>query len=189
MKTKTMLSMKNVYTILLPFTLVILSGCIARAPISIQKAISDITVSKDSYDNSTEIESPLYLSRKGLTDTFPVRIKLRARYEGSERSFIQLVVSVTHIDWGFYYSANGEDGTKLALTDIDKSVSAASAYYAITTEFVGLEIPMDYLESMSKTNFSIKLYGKNREGDFIVPKSMTQAFLRKLKCHESNNCT
>ncbi len=180
--------MNRTYSILFSISLIALTACASNAPVNTQDALSSITVTKDQFDGSTTLETPLYLSRKGFTDTFPVKLKYRAHYQGSKREFIQLYITVTNVEWGFYHSANGQDGKKLALAKIDNLVKTGGGMVT-TDEHVGLLIPMDYLKSMSNADFSIKLYGKRKSGDFVVPSSLTKAFMQKLNCFEAKTCS
>lgn len=166
----------------------LLSACASTTPTSTKDALSAITITNDKFNNSTTIETPLYLSRKGFTDTFPVQLKYRANYQDSKRQFIQLYITISGGDWGFYNRASGEDGSSLELVKIDNLVGSTSGI-VITKEHVGLLIPMSYLSSMSAADFSIKLYGKRRSGDFVVPSSLSKAFMKKLNCFEANTCS
>jgi len=178
-------------TKLLAISLTLLvTACASTAPSSTTEALSSIIVTNDKFDNSTTIETPLYLSRKGFTDTFPVSLKLKAYYQGNKRQFIQLYVSMLRTDWGFYERANGEDGRNLELVKITKDVDYKSSIKMVTVqEDVGLMLSLEYLQKMGNKNFSIKLYGKKDSGDFIVPSSLTKAFIQKLNCFEDSTCT
>jgi len=176
--------------LLITLTFLFLMGCASTTPKSSSEALSEITVVNDKFDNSTTIETPLYLSRKGFTDTFPVSLKLKAYYQGNERQFIQLYVSMVRGDWGFYERANGEDGRNLELLKITKDVDYKSSISMVTVqEDVGLMLPFEYLQKMGNKDFSIKLYGKKDSGDFVVPSSLAKAFLQKIECFENKTCT
>lgn len=175
--------------LLLSITFIFLVGCASTAPKSSNEALTEITVVNDKFDNSTTIETPLYLSRKGFTDTFPVSLKLKAFYKGNERQFIQLYVSMVRGDWGFYERANGQDGKNIELLKITKDVDYKSSINMVTVqEDVGLMLPLEYLQNMSDKDFSIKLYGKKDSGDFVVPSSLTKAFIQKIACFEDGTC-
>jgi hypothetical protein len=178
-------------TKLLAISLTLLvTSCASIAPSSTTEALSSIIVTNDKFNNSTIIETPLYLSRQGFTDTFPVSLKWKAYYIGSERQFIQLYVSMLRTDWGFYERANGEDGKSLELVKITKNVDYQSSIKMVTVqEEVGLMLSLEYLQKMGNKDFSIKLYGKNDSGDFVVPSSLTKAFIHKISCFEENECT
>jgi hypothetical protein len=166
----------------------IFTGCATTAPTSVKESFSAITITKDKFNNLTTIETPLYLSKKEFTDPFPVRLKYRAFYAGSERKLIQLYVSVPNIEWGFYDRASGEDGESLTVHKIDSLVGSVGSIVT-TEELLGLKIHIDYLKDMGKADFSIKLYGKRNSGDFVVPSSLTKAFIQKLNCFEDKGCT
>lgn len=183
-------SQPMIKTNFLAIALIFLTACASNAPVSTQQTLSDITVTKDKFDGSTTIETPMYLSRKGFTDTFPVSLKLKAYYQGDDRQFIQLYVSMLRTEWGFYERAVGEGGDKLTLVKITKDVDYQSSIKMVTvTEEVGLMLPLEYLQKMSTKDFSIKLYGKKDSGNFMVPSSLNKAFLQKLSCFESNTCS
>jgi hypothetical protein len=176
-------------TNLLAIALIFLTACASSVPTKTKDALSAITVSYDKFDKSTSIETPIYLSSTGLIDEFPINLKFRAVYNGTKLSFIQLYLINRSNEWSDYYRAVGEDGKELTLSIIDKVVDASTfKSMVLTEEHVGLSISMDYLELMSNSDFSIKLYGKRRSGDFIVPSSLTEAFLQKLNCFETNTC-
>jgi len=167
--------------------LLFLIACGGNIPSSHEEISSKITVTKDRFKGQTWIESPLYRSRKGFTDTFPVQIKYRALYENNRMMFIQLYGTASGIDWGFFNSAYGVDGTEIEFIDIDGTVNASGGIVT-TTEHFALTIPVDYLEKMSQKDWEIKVYGDRREGVFGVPKSLSKAFLNKLNCYQTNSC-
>lgn len=161
--------------------------CVSTIPQDSSIISSKITINQDSFNNQTWIETPLYLSRQGFTDRFPVQIKFRALYKDDELSFIQLYATSTNLNWGFFHSANGEDGTKLDFVKIDGVVSSSGGV-VLTEEHFGLSISKDYLSKMSKKDWQIKVYGKRNEGIFIVPMSLSKAFIDKLSCYDLNGC-
>jgi hypothetical protein len=175
-------------TNLIALTLILLAGCGSTVPKSTEGALGSITITHDKFNNSTSIETPLYLSRKGFTDTFPVQLKYKAFYKDSKREFIQLFVSISGGEIASYYEASGEDGSKLELVNIDSLIDSVSGII-VTKEYVGLDIPMEYLSLMGDKDFSIKIYGKRKSGDFVIPSSLTKAFIQKLGCFEDNSCT
>ena len=169
---------------------IILSGCGAgNIPKDSATLQSNVMIRNDNFSNQTWIETPLYLSRTGFTDTFPVRIKFRASYKDGSREFIQLYVTKTDVSWGFYHSANGEDQYKFEFLKIDGNVDADYTLGSVTTkEHFGLGFSIDYLKKMSAKDWKIKVYGKKNEGVFNVPKLLSEAFLAKLICFEENKC-
>ncbi|MCL1127921.1 hypothetical protein [Shewanella surugensis] len=176
-----------------PITIVILSilflsGCVNTVPKDLESISTNIKIEHDSFQNQTWITTPLYLSRQGITDTFPVKISFRSLYKNDMREFIQLYVTSTNVDWGFYHSANGEDGYSFGFSDIDREVSTVGNMVT-TEEHFGLIFPIDYLEKMSKKDWKIKVYGKRYGGVFIVPENMSKAFMNKLSCYESDKCS
>ena len=176
-------------TNLLAIALIFLTACASSVPTKTKDALSAITVSYDKFDKSTSIETPIYLSTTGLTDEFPINLKFRAVYNGTELSFIQLYLINRSNEWSDYYKAVDEDGNELALTKIDKVLDTSTfKSMVLTEEHIGLSITMDYLKLMSNSDFSIKLFGKRRSGDFVVPSSLTKAFLQKLNCFEEKAC-
>lgn len=176
-------------SITISITLIFLAACSSSVPTTTKDALSEISVSKDKFNGSTTIETPLYLSKKGFTDPFPVSLKLKAYYQGTDRQFIQLYVSMLRTEWGFYERAVGEGGDNLKLVKITRDVDYKSSIKMVTVqEDIGLMLSLDYLKKMGYKDFSIKLYGKRDSGDFVVPSSLTQAFIQKLNCFETNTC-
>lgn len=180
--------------VLLLAFLTMVSGCVIHIPLTPTKASSDsakvsdeVTVRYDKFNATTTIQTPLYLSRRGFTDTFPVQLSYRAMYKDGNPLFIQLYVMVTDVDWGFYDSANGEDGHSFEFIDIDEEVSA-DLNMVTTKEHFGIVVPMTYLERMATKDWEIKAYGKRKQGIFVVPRSVSKAFLNELKCFESETC-
>src|SRR5690554_8238879 len=90
-------------------SVLLLMTCVSTIPQDSSIISSKITINQDSFNNQTWIETPLYLSRQGFTDRFPVQIKFRALYKDDELSFIQLYATSTNLNWGFFHSANGEE--------------------------------------------------------------------------------
>lgn len=169
------------------FLIFILSGCTAPVPKDASKISDKITIEHDEFKNQTWIESPLYLSRQGFTDTFPVQLKYRALYKKNSLLFIQLYVISSNVTWGFYHSAVGEDGEELKFVKIDSEVGASGGIVT-TEEHYGLEVTKDYLEKMSGKDWKIKVYGQRNEGVFTVPEPLSKSFLEKLSCYESGAC-
>ncbi|SEL90126.1 hypothetical protein SAMN05216262_13114 [Colwellia chukchiensis] len=157
----------------------LISACSTTIPDNSSNIEKNISVEHDSFKNQTWIKTPLYLSRQGFTDTFPVKISYRALLKKGELKFIQLYVTSTSPTWGFYHSAKGEDGHSFSFNKIDSIVN--SELSVSTTEHFGLTIPLSYLQKMGQKDWKIKVYGKRNEGVFVVPNSLSQAFLNKLK--------
>lgn len=173
--------------ITLAIAILMFMGCATSIPKD-SKTISDkISIKHDEFKNQTWIETPLFLSRQGFTDTFPVRLKYRALVKNNELEFIQLYVIASNVTWGFYHSAVGEDGKDLEFIKIDSEVDA-SAGMVTTEEHFGMEVPIEYLEKLSQKDWKIKVYGKRNEGVFIVPASLSKSFLDKVVCYQADNC-
>ncbi|MFW8589918.1 hypothetical protein ACOI22_03860 [Glaciecola sp. 2405UD65-10] len=158
-----------------------------KAPKDASKVSTDITVEYDKFNNTTSIRTPLYLSRKGFTDTFPVQLRFRSTYQNDARLFIQLYVVVSDVDWGFYHSANGEDGYSFDFIDIDSKASV-ELNMVNTKEVFGVSVPIEYLRKIAGKDWEVKAYGKRKEGTFIIPGSLSAAFLKELECFEEKNC-
>ena len=164
-----------------------LCACSSTIPTNQEDISNQVIVERDDFKQQTWIRTPLYLSRQGFTDTFPVQLSFRSLYKGDKRAFIQLYVSSSNVDWGFYHSANGQDDYSFEFDEIDNEVSANTGM--VTTEEVfGLIVPYTYLEKMASTDWKIKVYGKRNEGVFQVPASLSKAFLEKLNCYEQKTC-
>lgn len=164
---------------LIAFSISALIAC-GSAPQNHQQISSKITVTKDQFKNQTWIESPRYLSRQGFTDTFPVNIRYRALSVDSEIKFIQLYVTVSATEWGFYNSAFGEDGTELTVNALDQSVDSSAAMVTVQEDFA-ITLSDQYLEKMAISDWKIKVYGQRKEGVFIVPVALSKAFNEKIK--------
>ena len=165
----------------------LLISCISTVPKSTESAIKDIVIEHDAFSKETWIKSPLYLSRQGFTDTFPVNLSYRALYKNNKLQFIQLYVTATSVTWGFYHSANGEDGSELKFVNVDSFVDSGAGMVT-TEEHFGMSFDLKYLEKMKEKDFKIKVYGKRNEGVFIVPKILSTAFYNKLSCFKLNSC-
>lgn len=166
----------------------LLISCASTVPKNAESASKDIIIEHDAFSKETWIKSPLYLSRQGFTDTFPVNLSYRALYKNNELEFIQLYVTATNVTWGFYHSANGEDGSKLKFLNVDSYVDIGAGMVT-TEEHFGMSLDLKYLEKMTAKDFKIKVYGKRNEGVFIVPKILSTAFYNKLNCFKLNSCT
>ncbi len=165
----------------------LLTGCVATAPTSIENASSQIEIEHDKFNGTTWIRTPLYLSRQGFTDTFPVKLMYRANYKKGRLAFIQLYVTATNVEWGFYHSANDQNGNPLKFVNVDNVVDSGAGMVT-TVEHFGLDISKDYLAKMANENWQIKVYGKRNQGVFIVPQTVSLAFFEKLNCFESKKC-
>ncbi|MBM7070588.1 hypothetical protein JQC92_00825 [Shewanella sp. 202IG2-18] len=165
----------------------LLTGCVATAPTSVENASSQIEVEHDKFNGTTWIRTPLYLSRQGFTDTFPVKLMYRANYKKGRLEFIQLYVTATNVEWGFYHSANDQNGNSLNFVNVDNVVGSAAGMVT-TVEHFGLDISKNYLAKMANENWQIKVYGKRKRGVFIVPQAVSLAFFEKLNCFESKKC-
>lgn len=181
--------MKAFKFLLVFFVAVLFSACSGNIPKSAE-AVSDKTqLSKDGFSKVYFLKTPLYLSRQGMTDPFPVKVMYRALFDGNDNYLsTQLYVTVLDVSWGFYERAIGEDGERLKLTKLDGVVSAGVGVAVTTEEIMTIAIPLDYLHKMSKGDWSIKLYGKRKEGVFIVPESLSAGFLHKLICYQEGSC-
>lgn len=180
---------KGLTAIGISILLALVTGCASTTPDSASAAQNSVTIETDEFNDSTWIKTPLYLSRQGFTDTFPVRIALRAYYQQDDLQFIQLYVTKKSTDWGFYHSANGQDGTPLAFVEVDNNVDVDYGLSSVhVDEDFALVLPRAYLDKMSAEDWKIKVYGKRDEGVFVVPRAFTQGFLNKIECHEAGTC-
>ena len=166
---------------------VLLTACSSNIPTNSESIVKQATIRHDQFKGQTWIETPLYLSRQGLTDTFPVKISLRALYKNDQAQFIQLYVTKMDISWGFYHSANGEDGHSFKFVNVDGIVDSSGGMVT-TNEHFALSLPRSYLSKMTTKDWQIKVYGKRNEGVFIVPATLSKGFLEKLNCYESSQC-
>ena len=172
----------------MPFLSLALLGCAGTVPPSSSSAnIGQVLIETDSFKQQTWVRTPLYLSRQGFTDKFPVQISWRALTKDGKTQLIQLYVLKVGTDWGFFHSANGEDGHKFQFTKVDGQVGNSGGM-VITSEHFTLSVPRDYLQKMTQKDWQIKIYGKRDEGVFIVPAVLSNAFLQKLSCHEAGTC-
>lgn len=163
--------------------LISLAGCVATAPTSVEEARALVSIKNDEFSGLTHIETPLLNSRQGMTDTFPVNVKFRATKKGNDLQLIQLYVTASNIDWGFYHSGIGEDGTNLEFVNVAREIEPTAPGLVSTvgvTEHFAFNISKDYLIKMAAKDFKIKAYGKNNEGVFVVPAALSSAFLEKL---------
>lgn len=165
----------------------ILTGCSSNIPTKSEAIASGATIEHDQFKGQTWIRTPLYLSRQGLTDRFPVKISWRALSKNNKIQFIQLYVTKLDVEWGFYHSANGEDGHKFNFVKVDSAVSTGGGMVTTSEDFA-LEIPRTYLEKMTEKDWQLKIYGKRNEGVFLVPAALSKEFLDKLLCFESGQC-
>lgn len=164
------------------------SGC-GSTPEKKSDVSNEISVEYDKFKKTTNFSTPLYLSRKGFTDRFPVKIAFRASYKQKSPEFIQIYVTRQNNEWGFFRSATGEDGTDLKLrvisNDVERLFEVPNKYNDLrTVEHFALDIDKAYLEKMSKKNWEIKVYGKKASGVFTIPSQLSQSFLERLNCHE-----
>lgn len=169
------------------FLVFLILGCASSVPQDTAKISNKIKIEHDKFKNQTHIETELYLSRQGFTDTFPVRLKYRAIYQSSKLESLQLYVISTNVTWGFYHSAYGADGKELKFIKIDGLVDSAVGMVS-TEEHYALEITKNYLEQMTTKDWEVKVYGKRNEGIFIVPATLSRTFIDKLNCFESKKC-
>lgn len=176
--------MQKVLSFLLVFGIL---GCASSVPKDTAKISNKIIIEHDKFKDLTHIETELYLSRQGFTDTFPVRLKYRAIYRSNLLETLQLYVISSNVTWGFYHSAFGVDAQELKFIKIDGLVDSSSGMVS-TEEHYSLEIPKSYLEKMAGKDWEIKVYGKRNEGVFIVPATLSRTFIEKLNCFESKKC-
>ncbi len=180
--------MNKIYLgILTIFLMLGLSGCVGAgynlAPSSQKEVTKDITVKYDKFKKQTWISTPSYLLRDGFTDRFPVVASYRTVQKDNELKFIQLYLKITGAEWAFFNNAVGEDGYTFKFLEIDSDVNIISGggqAMAIVKEHVALSITIEQLKKMALKNYEIKIYGKRREGSFVMPKIITSAFLSKI---------
>lgn len=157
-----------------------------KVPKSKQEISKHIEITEDTFKGITRIETKPYISRQGFSDRFPVTIHFRSVYKGGDRLFIQLYVESLNTDWGYYHSANGEDGYSFKFEKIAEEVEKSKATgLVLTDEHYALELSIEYLENMAKKDWKIKVYGKKNEGVFVVPQQLSSAYLQKLIDYEN----
>jgi hypothetical protein len=143
----------------------------------------------DSFRGDAEITTAPFVSRKGMFDKFPVTISYRANYQKDELQFMQLYVTISNTEWGFFHQAFGQDGENLELINITEDIETIeAAKMVIVKEDVALTISTDYLSKMAESDWEIKLYGKKREGVFTVPAITSRKFKEAVECFERADC-
>lgn len=157
-----------------------LAGCMPTNPKDESSAADRVVIETDKFSGERSIRTPLYLSRQGFTDTFPVRISLSAKLGPSQPRTALLLVKKTGTNWGFYNVARGEDQYNFAFKNLDRNVDVGGGIVT-TEEYFGLEIPLEQLLKMSSSDYEIKVYGRRDSGVFVVPATVTRSFLQKLK--------
>ena len=168
----------------------LVSGFILILSVSVNAAEKDtIIYEADPFRGDAEISTAPFVSRKGFFDKFPVTISYRANYREGDLKFLQLYVSIQNTEWGFFNEAYGQDGQKLELLTITEDVGAITGTnMVVVKEDVALTITKDYLSTMIRDDWEIKLYGKKREGTFTVPQITTRKFKEAIECFESEDC-
>ncbi len=105
---------------------IFLCACLEAAPQDTASASDAVIVEYDKFKNQTVVRTPLYLSRQGFTDTFPVRLAYEAVERDGSVKIIRLYVVAIRTDWGFYHSAFGEDGYRFRFVEVDRGVDSAA---------------------------------------------------------------
>lgn len=178
----------NIKLIVLIISTFLFWGCSGNIPTKTADIEKGVYIEHDKFKDITWIQTPLYVSRQGFTDTDPVSIKFRSLYKNGTNVFTQLYVLKKDIHgWGFYYSAVGEDGTELKFSKIDSEVGTVGKTVT-TEEHFALTVNKDYLKKMSKKEWSIKIYGKRNKSVFKVPMQLSKGFYKKIICFENGNC-
>ena len=160
-------------------SMLLLFACVETAPQNTTSASADIVVQYDKFKGERIIRTPLYLSRRGFTDTFPVSLAYEAVEKEGKIQSIRLYVEATRTEWGFYGSAIGEDGYKFRFSEVDSVVDSAAGMVLVEEHF-SLGVPLAQLNAMSLKNYEIKVYGQRDSGVFVVPSAITKAFLQKI---------
>lgn len=156
-----------------------LTACVEGTPENLAAAASDIQIEYDKFRDETVVRTPLYLSRQGLTDRFPVSIAYEARQKSGRIQSVRLFVEATRTEWGFYQSATGDDGFNFSFFGVDREVGTPGGLVIVEERF-SLGVPYEQLRAMSLNDYEIKVYGKRDSGVFVVPASLTRAFLQSL---------
>ncbi len=173
--------MKSIY---LSLALIFLTSCIASTPKTSNEVYLGVKVTEDKFKDQKWLESEIYSGTGGtMVANFPARIFYRALYEKNELQYIQLYTIVAFTSWRFIHSATSEDGVELDFHEIDRSVGSGTV-----TEHFAISLSKSDLIKMAKKNWQIKYYGKKGDGVEIVPKFLTEGFLKKLNCFSSNSC-
>ena len=162
--------------------LILLQACVESTPENVQAAASDVTVEYDRFRDEELVRTPMYLSRKGFTDTFPVSISYRALRKAGSIKSLGLLVEKVDTDWGFYHSATGEDGYEFRFSKVDGKVDSVGGIVTVKEYFL-LNISVAQLNKMSEKDYEIKVYGKRNSGVFVVSSAITKAFLQRLSSH------
>ncbi|WP_397543333.1 hypothetical protein [Roseovarius salis] len=158
---------------------IFLSGCLQTPPQDTASASGEVVVEYDKFKQERIIRTPLYLSKQGFTDTFPVSLAYEATEKNGAIKLIRLYVVTTRTEWGFYRSATGEDGYEFQFFEVDGEVDSAGGIVTVEEHF-SLSVPIAQLRRMVSSDYEIKVYGKRDSGVFTVPASVTRAFLNKL---------
>ena len=179
---------KIILSLLITLLMFSLSGCIGAgydlAPSSKKEVSQDITIKYDKFKKQTWIRTHFYLIGNAFTNNFPVMASYRALAKDNKLEFIQLYLKINGREWAFFNQAVGEDGYHFEFLKIDDDINVISGggqAMAIVQEHVALSVPIKQLKKMASKDYEIKIYGKRREGSFIMPKIISSAFYQKLQ--------
>lgn len=185
----------------LAFFIFLLNGCAGtdfQTPPETKDELSKkVIIENDKFNKSIVVSTPLYLIRSGFTDTFPVMIQYKFIKKDNDE-ILKIVLRINDTKSGVFFEAVGEDSFKFSFEKINENEQIATmgttnitkvgnfgysntATTNITRDSMELYFPFEQLEKMAKNDYKVKVYGKNKDGVFIIPVNISKTFFEAVE--------
>lgn len=143
----------------------------------VQSIASAISVQRDDINKITNFKGPN--SNSSILDT--VLLRAWKSDEGGGFSYQIYVIDYYHGGWRFYDTAFDSKGNNLVIKLNSRDVSSCDYFTCAHHEYIGINVPRDYLEKNQENGIVFKLSGKGGEETFIIPATYIKAFLSVAK--------
>lgn len=160
--------------LLLAASLLTLAGCAARQPVSAERFAMATEVKQDGFSKTTSTIGPRYMNGGAALRLGSVRLSNGAMVYA-------LYVETYRRDWLFPTHIYDRDGNRLEATRQSWRVGVCSSTLGCENiETALVTLPEAYLRANMETGMDFQLYGKGKEGPFMLPPTYIQGFLASV---------
>jgi len=153
------------------------TGCAGNTPKTSKEVSDNVSIKYDKFKKHTEIKTDFIRVYSEFTEA--VSIFYRAIIKDKQIINLQIYTYISSSKQNNFNNAVGADGSKFEVIDIDYTPEMVLKTMIHRYE-LGIGIPRSQLEKMINKDYEIRLYGKSKNYDFVVPKELSKGFSVKL---------
>ncbi len=175
---------------------VLLSCCLPSCltmqnPSTVEEVVAGTKVESDPFSKVTQVQGPrmtqdlwvswtlrtFVLEEMGAMDPKVLEVVKELGLDAD--SALQLYVWYSASDWAFLERTNDIDGESLTTREIDRQVGGGG----YITEHIAIDLNREYLQEHAASGIHVRIYGKRKDVEVVVPGYYVQGFLESLEAN------